>query len=213
MAAELAALVPRWIGDGVLVRADGTAVAVLAGGAVPWGLTSAASQATQAQQYHRLLMSLEYPVVVMQLDAPPAALAVIATFDQAAARSAHPLHGAILSALADRLDAQAALVRTKQTLWLIPGAATARRVAQRVRGRTTSTRNGYAEDVAVQLVRDRARSLAPQLASLTGQRVAPMAAEALAQLCYRTFDPVRAQRFPMDGDLLGRVRTVLEGSR
>ena len=112
MSAELAALAPRWIGDGVLVRSDGVAVAVLQGGAAPWGLTAASEQAATAQRYHRLLLGLEGPVVCMQLDAPPTAPALLARLDAQAAQAAHPLHAAILTASADRLDSLIPHTRT-----------------------------------------------------------------------------------------------------
>ena len=91
----------------------------------------------------------------------------------------------------------------------MPGQATQRASAAQAFRRRGAAPPDVAQDVAVAAVRERAQRLSGPLSDLAGAPVRLVPAAALAVLCYRTLDPVRAMRFPADDALLARVRPLV----
>lgn len=213
---ELQTIFPTQIIRGALLRPDGVAVGLVLGGAPAWDLRSLAARGEAGADYHRLLLALDAPIDVYVVDQPPDLAREIATLHERQALSEHPLLADVLSEMADYLTELASQSsRAKQVVWAVtvaPGANV--RGVDRLdikgllkRDRQVATPRGAA--TLAQAV-ERARRLADALGQLGGTP-APrlLEAEEIAHLLYALADPVRAQRYPLAGPLLERVRRVV----
>jgi hypothetical protein len=221
---ELRLILPTQIVRGALLRADGIAVGLVGGGAPSWDLLAQAARAQAGADYHRLLLALGAPIDVYLVDQPPEVAAELATLLDRQTRAAHPLLGTVLSEIADYLTelAQQNGSRAKQVIWTVTaGAETSARgvggldLANLI-GRGSGTAGGpqQAGLAALAQALEHARRLADALAQLGGTPAARLLeAEEIARLVYSLADPVRAQRYPLGGALLDRVRRVVTAER
>ena len=227
---DLRSIFPTQIGRGALLRPDGMAVGLVVGGAPSWDLLSRVVRAQAGSDYHRLLLALDAPIDVYLVDQPPDVAGAIGTLlerqhsmDRRSDGSL--LLGAVLSEMADYLTelAQQSGSRAKQVIWAVTtgGEASERGVggldlASLISrsGRTHAARSGRtgartASPALAQAI-EQARRLADSLSQLGGTP-APrlLEAEEIARLVYQRVDPVRAQRYPLEGTLLDRVRRIV----
>jgi hypothetical protein len=217
---ELRGLLPSWIVRGALLRADGIAVGLVGGGAPSWDLLSLASRAQAGADYHRLLLALDAPIDVYLVDQPPEVAGELATLLDRQTHAAHPLLATVLSEIAEYLTelAQQNGSRAKQVLWAVTAGTeiSARGVGgldlTSLIGRGSGKPAGPAQAGLTALAQavEKARRLADALSHLGGTP-APrlLEAEEIARLVYGLADPVRAQRYPLAGALLDRVRRVV----
>jgi hypothetical protein len=221
---ELRSILPSQIVRGALLRADGIAVGLVGGGAPSWDLLAQAARAQAGADYHRLLLALGAPIDVYLVDQPPDVAGDLATLLDRQTRAAHPLLGTVLSEIADYLTelAQQNGSRTKQVIWAVTAGAetSARGVGgldlSSLLGRGSGKNAGprHAGIAALAQALEQARRLADALSHL-GSTPAPrlLEAEEIARLVYGLADPVRAQRYPLAGTLLDRVRRVVTVER
>jgi hypothetical protein len=218
---DLRSLFPTQIVRGALLRPDGMAVGLVVGGAPSWDLLSLAARGQAGSDYHRLLLALDAPIDVYLVDQPPDAAGEIATLIERQARADHPRLAGVLSEMADYLAelGQQSGSRAKQVIWAVTAGADA---SVRGAGGLDLTgmlgrgRSGKASSptkagmTALAQAVEKARRLADSLHQL-GAHPAPrlMEAEAIARLVYQLADPIRAQRYPLAGTLLDRVRRVV----
>ena len=218
---ELRNIFPTHITRGALLRSDGVAVGLVGGGAPSWELRSLAGRAQAGSDYHRLLLSLDAPIDVYMVDQPPNLASAVATLLDRQDAAEPPILATIRSELADylaELSSQSGS-RAKQTIWAVTagGGAAARRpigldLGSLVKRRSSVLAAGPTREGAATLAQavERARRLADSLAQLGG---APpprlLEAEEIARLLYQLADPVRAQRYPLAGALLDRVRRIV----
>ena len=213
---ELQTIFPTQIIRGALLRPDGVAVGLVLGGAPAWDLRSLAARGEAGADYHRLLLALDAPLDIYVVDQPPDLAREIATLHERQARSEHPLLADVLSEMADYLTELASQSsRAKQVVWAVtvaPGASARGVSGLNIsgllrRGRQVAPARGAA--TLAQAI-ERARRLADALGQLGGTP-APrlLEAEEIARLLYALADPVRAQRYPLAGPLLERVRRVV----
>ena len=221
---DLQTVLPARIVRGALLRPDGTAVGLVSGGAPTWDLLSLATRSQAGSDYHRLLLALDAPIDVYVVDQPPDVADAIATLYARQEGADHPLLAGVLSEMADYLTelAQQSGSRAKQVVWAVtaradPGAAGVAGLDIRsllARGHGTGVASSArAATAAVRQAVDQARRLAEALRPLGGVP-APrlMEAEEIARLVYGLVDPVRAQRYPLAGTLLDRVRRVVHAA-
>ena len=214
---ELQTIFPTQIIRGALLRPDGVAVGLVLDGAPAWDLRSLAARGDAGADYHRLLLALDAPLDVYVVDQPPDLAREIATLHKRQARSDHPLLADVLGEIADYLTelGQSSGSRAKQVVWAVTltPRASARGVGRLDikdllrRNRQAAPARGAA--TLTQAV-ERARRLADALGQLGGTP-APrlLEAEEIACLLYALADPVRAQRYPLSGPLLQRLRRVV----
>ncbi len=214
---ELQTVFPTQIIRGALLRPDGAAVGLVLGGAPSWDLRSLAARGEAGANYHRLLLALDAPIDVYVVDQPPDLAGEIAALHKRQALSDHPLLADVLSEIADYLTELGHLSgsRARQVIWAVTvtSGASARGVGGLDIGgllrhdRQVVPARGVA--TLTQAV-ERARHLADALSQLGGTP-APrlLEAEEIARLLYSLADPVRAQRYPLAGPLLDRVRRVV----
>jgi len=208
-----------------LLRPDGIAVGLVSGGAPAWDLLSLAARSQAGDDYHRLLLALDTPLDVYLVDQPPDVAGEIGTLLERQDAADHPLLAAVLSEMADYLTelARHSGSRAKQVIWAVTsdGDASTRGVGgldlgsllgRNARAQDTRARRGGSRiaTTALTQARERARRLADALGQL-GSTPAPrlLEAEEIARLIYGLADPVRAQRYPLSGMLLDRVRRVV----
>jgi hypothetical protein len=222
---DLRAIFPTQIVRGALLRPDGIAVGLVSGGAPSWDLLSLAGRSQAGEDYHRLLLSLDAPLDVYVVDQPPDVAGEISLLLERQEAADHPLLAAVLSEMADYLTELSGHSgsRAKQVIWAVTagGEASTRGVGGldfgSLIGRTTGMRvnsprrsgSRSATTVLAQAI-EKARRLADSLGQL-GSAPAPrlLEAEEIARLLYGLADPVRAQRYPLSGTLLDRVRRVV----
>jgi hypothetical protein len=217
---DLRYVFPTQIMRGALLRPDGIAVGLVGGGAPAWDLLSLAARAQTGAEYHRLLLALDAPIDVYLVDQPPEVSGAISTLLDRQACVDHPMLGTVLSEIADYLAdlAQQSSSRSKQAIWAVTtgtqnsavgagGMELPRRIWRRSR---TGDGPAHAAQLALAQAVERARRLADALSHLGGTP-APrlLEAEEIARLIYQLADPIRAQRYPLAGSLLDRVRRVL----
>lgn len=216
---DLRNLFPIQIVRGALLRPDGVAVGLVGGGAPAWDLLSLAARAQTGAEYHRLLLALDAPIDIYLVDQPPEVAGAIGTLLDQQEHVYQPMLGAVLSEIADYLAelAQQRSSRAKQAIWTVTAGTEVNarrtggldRLSLRGRGGTTSSR-GQAGAAALAQAVEQARRLADALGQLSGSPPPRLLeAEEIAQLIYGLADPVRAQRYPLTGTLLDRVRRVL----
>ena len=218
---DLRTVLPTQIVRGALLRPDGIAVGLISGGAPSWDLLSLSARAQAGGDYHRLLLSLDAPTDVYLVDQPPDVAGEITMLAERQECTDHPLLAGVLSEMAEYLTAlaQQSGSRAKQVIWAVTAGAEA------------STRGVGGLDIASLLGRganakaagpskaglmvlmqavEKARRLADSLSQLGGTP-APrlLEPEEIARLVYGLADPVRAQRYPLAGLLLDRVRRVV----
>ena len=222
---ELRKMFPVQIVHGALLRYDGVAVGLVSGGAPAWDLLSLAARAQAGSEYHRLLLSLDAPIDLYVVDQPPDLAGEIATLLSRRDASDTPVLTAIRSAIADYLTELASQSgsRAKQTIWAVAATSstTARGVLSldipRLIGHHAgggAAAGGTSASPALSQALERARRLADALSQLCGTPAARlMEAEEIARLLYSLADPVRAQRYPLTGTLLDRVRRVVTQAR
>ena len=210
---------PTQIVRGALLRLDGVAVGLVGGGAPAWDLLSLAARAQTGAEYHRLLLALDAPIDIYLVDQPPEVAAEINTLLDRQEHVDQPMLGAVLSEIADYLAelAQQRSSRAKRAIWTITagaelstrGAGSLEHLILRGRGGTTSSRV-QAGAAALARAVEQARRLADALGQLGGTPPPRLLeAEEIAQLIYGLADPIRAQRYPLTGTLLDRVRRVV----
>jgi len=216
---DLRNLFPTQIVRGALLRPDGVAVGLVGGGAPAWDLLSLAARAQTGVEYHRLLLALDAPIDIYLVDQPPEVAGAISTLLDRQEHVGQPMLGAVLSEIADYLVelAQQRSSRAKRAIWTVTAGIeiNARRTSGldrfslRTRSGKTSSR-GQAGATALAQAIERARRLADALGQL-GASPPPrlLEAEEIAQLLYGLADPIRAQRYPLAGTLLERVRRVV----
>jgi hypothetical protein len=218
---DLQSVFPTHIVRGALLRPDGAAVGLVSGGAPSWDLLSLSARAQAGSDYHRLLLALDAPIDVYLVDQPPDVAGEIAMLLDRQAETDQPLLGAVLSEVADYLTEMASQSgsRAKQVIWAVTAspAESLRSVGgldigsllRRSQARTAA-RPSTAGATAVAQAVEKARRLADSLGQLGGAP-APrlLEAEEIARLLYGLADPVRAQRYPLAGSLLDRVRRVI----
>jgi hypothetical protein len=216
---DLRNLFPIQIVRGALLRPDGVAVGLVGGGAPAWDLLSLAARAQTGAEYHRLLLALDAPIEIYLVDQPPEVAGAIGILLDQQEHVYQPMLGAVLSEIADYLAelAQQRSSRAKQAIWTVTagtelsarGAGGLDRFSLRRRDSKTSSR-GQAGAAALAQAVERARRLADALGHLDGSPPPRLLeAEEIAQLIYGLADPVRAQRYPLTGTLLDRVRRVV----
>ncbi len=214
---ELQTIFPTQIVRGALLRPDGVAVGLVLGGAPAWDLRSLAARGEAGADYHRLLLALDAPIDVYVVDQPPDLAREITMLHERQARAEHPLLADVLSEMADYLTelGQSSGSRAKQVVWAVtatPGANARGVGALDIGGLLRRDRQAAPARGAATLAQvvDRARRLADALSQLGGTP-APrlLEAEEIARLLYGLADPVRAQRYPLAGPLLDRVRRVV----
>jgi hypothetical protein len=218
---ELRKMFPAQIVRGALLRPDGVAVGLVSGGTPAWDLLSRAARGQAGSEYHRLLLSLDAPIDLYVVDQPPDLAGEIATLLSRRDDSDTPVLTAIRSAIADYLTELASQSgsRAKQTIWAVAATSgvTARGVLSldipRLIGHHAgggAAARGTSASPALSQALERARRLADALSQLGGTPAARlMEAEEIARLLYSLADPVRAQRYPLAGTLLDRVRRVV----
>jgi hypothetical protein len=218
---ELRKMFPAQIVRGALLRPDGVAVGLVSGGTPAWDLLSRAARGQAGSEYHRLLLSLDAPIDLYVVDQPPELAGEIATLLSRRDDSDTPVLTAIRSAIADYLTELASQSgsRAKQTIWAVAATSstTARGVLSldipRLIGHHAgggAAAGGTSASPALSQALERARRLADALSQLGGTPAARlMEAEEIARLLYNLADPVRAQRYPLTGTLLDRVRRVV----
>jgi hypothetical protein len=218
---DLRALFPTQIVRGALLRPDGIAVGLVSGGAPSWDLLSLAARAQVGTDYHRLLLALDAPIDVYLVDQPPSVAGDIASLIDRQERTTHAQLAGVLSEMADYLTelGQQGSSRAKQVIWAVAagtevsgrgvgGLDIARLVGRRASGKAAGPTKARAAAVAQAV--DKARRLADSLGQLGGVPAARLIeAEEIAQLLYQLADPVCAQRYPLAGTLLDRVRRVV----
>ena len=211
-------LFPTQIVRGALLRPDGVAVGLVSGGAPAWDLLSRSARAQAGSDYHRLLLSLDAPIDLYIVDQPPDLAGEIATLLSRHHRADTPVLAAVRSAIADYLTELAAQSgsRSKQAIWAVTarGGMGARGVSrldiQRLTGRRATAHATSSASSALPQAVEQARRLADAVSQLGGAPAARlMEAEEIARLLYNLADPVRAQRYPLTGTLLDRVRRVV----
>ncbi len=204
---ELRSMFDLAIGHGAIVRADGIAVALVAGGAPAWELLPPGDRARIGEAYHRLLCALDAPLDVYTFDEPPDTSAQAgrlrrrqtAAIDDGAVQRA-----AILGEIAGYLDDLGGTVTTRgrHVVWALAVEPEHHRRAGWPWRRHVSP----AVDVAASLraAGTAARRLADDLAMLEGvPPPQPLPARAAARMLYRLADPVRA-RFIHPDHAIGR---------
>jgi hypothetical protein len=218
---ELRKMFPAQIVRGALLRPDGVAVGLVSGGTPAWDLLSRAARGQAGSEYHRLLLSLDAPIDLYVVDQPPDLAGEIATLLSRRDGSDMPVLTAIRSAIADYLTELASQSgsRAKQTIWAVAATSstTARGVLSldipRLIGHHAgggAAAGGTSASPALSQALERARRLADAHSQLGGTPAARlMEAEEIARLLYSLADPVRAQRYPLAGTLLDRVRRVV----
>ncbi len=216
---DLRNLFPIQIVRGALLRPDGVAVGLVGGGAPAWDLLSLAARAQTGAEYHRLLLALDAPIDIYLVDQPPEVAGAIGILLDQQEHVYQPMLGAVLSEIADYLAelAQQRSSRAKQAIWTViagtelsaRGAGGLDRFSLRRRDSKASSR-GQAGAAALAQAVEQARRLADALGQLGGSPPPRLLeAEQIAQLIYGLADPVRAQRYPLTGTLLDRVRRVV----
>jgi hypothetical protein len=216
---DLRNLFPTQIVRGALLRPDGVAVGLVGGGAPAWDLLSLAARAQTGAEYHRLLLALDAPIDIYLVDQPPEVAGAISTLLDRQEHVEQPMLGAVLSEIADYLAelAQQRSSRAKRAIWTVTAGTevNARRTvglnrfSLRTRSGETSSRVQAASAALAQAI-ERARRLADALGQLGGTPPPRLLeAEEIAQLVYGLADPIRAQRYPLVGTLLDRVRRVV----
>ncbi len=218
---DLRTLFPTQIIRGALLRPDGVAVGIVSGGAPAWDLLSLAARAQIGTAYHRLLLSLDTPIDVYVVDQPPDLADEIATLLDRQDDADDGLLMEVRSQMAGYLMELAAHSgsRTKQVIWTVTAAGSAndrgvggmdiRRLIARRAG-THAIGGNRVGHAALTQATQRARRLADALSQLGGTPASRLLeAEEIALLVYRRADPVRAQRYPLIGTLLDRVRRVI----
>jgi hypothetical protein len=222
---DFRAIFPTQIVRGAVLRPDGIAVGLVSGGAPSWDLLSQAARGQAGEDYHRLLLALDLPIDIYLIDQPPDVAGAIGTLLERQEDTRHPLLAAVLSEMADYLAelAQQSGSRAKQVIWAVTAGGEA--VGRGMGGLDLSALigrgvigkpNGRGRDgsrtapTALSQAIEKARRLSDALSQLGGTP-APrlMEAEEIARLVYGLADPVRAQRYPLTGTLLDRLRRVV----
>jgi hypothetical protein len=217
---ELREIFPTRIVRGAVLRADGVAVGLVVGGSLSWDLLSLAARAQAGADYHRLLLALDAPIDVYLVDQPPDVADQVATLLERQTRAAHPLLETVLSEIADYMIelAQQTSSRAKQVIWAVTTSADTQALGvggldllQLIR-RGSGTPAGPAPAGLATLAQavEKARRLCEALNQLGGTPPPRLLeAEEIARLLYGLADPVRAQRYPLAGTLLERVRRIV----
>lgn len=218
---ELRQLFPLQIIRGALLRPDGVAAGLVIGGAPSWDLRELDARARLGVEYHRLLLALDAPIDQYVIDRTADMSRELSDIRTRQARAAHPLLASALDGIAGYLAelSQSASSRAKDAVWVITAG---QRDTSHASGWTatlapTPGRRGSHQERAARAGQtrladavERARRLADALGQL-GAAPQPrlMEAEEIARLLYALADPVRAQRYPLAGALLDRVRRVV----
>jgi hypothetical protein len=227
---DLRTIFPTQVVRGALLRPDGIAVGLVSGGAPSWELLSQAMRGQVGDDYHRLLLALDAPLDVYMVDQSPDVAGAITLLlerqQQAGQRpDSSPLLAAVLNEIADYLTdlGQQSGSRAKQIIWAVTGGGnTSARgeggldlrnlIRRTANSRVGSSGQGQVRIAPAALTQtvEQARRLADALGMLGGTP-APrlLEAEEIARLVYGLADPVRAQRYPLAGTLLDRVRRVV----
>ncbi|MEN9935044.1 MAG: hypothetical protein RLZZ387_1623 [Chloroflexota bacterium] len=221
---ELRSLFAVRIVRGALLRADGSAVGLVCGGAPAWELVSRGARSNAGEDYHRLLLALDGPLDIYLFDQPHDVVGEMALLLERQARAldeGRDEHAAVLGDICGYLAdlAHHSGGRAKQIVWAVTSGDGAQAgegaldLAGMLRGRSPArageTHAAGGRSSLAQAV-ERARRLADALEALggtPGPRL--MEPEEVASLLYRHADPVRAQRYPLAGSLLERVRRVV----
>jgi len=217
---DLRSLFPTQIIRGALLRPDGVAVGLVTGGAPPWDLLARDARAQTGDDYHRLLLAQHAPLDIYLIDHTPDLAAAIDTLLTRREHTENDAHIAIVEAIAERLGelAQQSGSRAKHVVWaisVIPSAQIERGgldITTRLARATSNHPSGPspARLAALAQAVERARQLADALAPLGGLPPARiMEAEEIARLVYQLADPVRAQRYPLNGTLMNRVQRIV----
>lgn len=166
---------------GALLRSDGVAVGLVGGGAPNWDLLSVAEQAAVGDAYHRLLLALDAPLDVYQIDQPPALAGELRTMRERQSANRNDAQSSILHEMAEYLAdvADGSWSRAKQVVWAITVAPLGARSVSGINlvsvlRRPTTRRvvsvarehRPEAEGRALMLAQDKARQLASALGAL-----------------------------------------------
>jgi NAD(P)-dependent dehydrogenase (short-subunit alcohol dehydrogenase family) len=218
---ELRSLFPTQIVRGGLLRADGVAVGLVAGGAPPWDLMDSQARAGAGGDYHRLLLAQHAPIDIYLIDHAPNLSSAIGALLDRRDTADNDAQAAVLEEIAERLAelAQHGGSRAKQVIWAVsaaPSAAAARgggrpitSLLSRAPKTNKFTRSTPGLAALAQAV-EQARRLAEALSVLGGTPPPRlMEAEEIARVIYQLADPVRAQRYPLSGTLLNRVQRII----
>jgi hypothetical protein len=217
---DLHTIFPTQIVRGALLRPDGVAVGLVSGGAPSWDLLSLSARSQAGSDYHRLLLALDAPIDVYLVDEPPDVAQEIRTLLDRQERVDHPPLSGVLSEIADYLAELSSQngSRAKQVIWAVTasssesvrsGGLDISRLVQQRQGQKAATALRAGGAALAQVV-EKARRLSEALGQLGGIP-APrlLEAEEIARLLYGLADPVRAQRYPLAGTLLDRVRRIV----
>ena len=218
---DLHTIFPTQIVRGALLRPDGVAVGLVSGGAPSWDLFSLSARSQAGSDYHRLLLALDAPIDLYLVDEPPDVAQEIRTLLDRQERVDHPQLSGVLSEMADylaELSSQSGS-RAKQVIWAVTASSSEsvgsvsgldlRNLLRRGNSRTQFSSTNTTTTALIQAV-EKARRLLDGLSQLGGTPPARLLeAEEIATLLYRLADPVRAQRYPLHGALLGRVRRIV----
>lgn len=213
---ELHRAIPQRIVRGAILRSDGCAVGLVTGGAPAWDLRSRESKARLAEAYHRTLLAQDAPVDIYIIDGPPDLDQEMTELYRRSNQAGHPTLTAVLDDMAAYLEecAGATATRHRQTIWAIacsdgPAGARPRTIGALWSANNVAGSTPRASALLTEAV-ERARRLADALMALGGSpQPRLLEAEEIARLWFRLVDPVRAARYPLQGALLERIRSVV----
>ncbi|HMO56332.1 MAG TPA: hypothetical protein PKA05_07965 [Roseiflexaceae bacterium] len=219
---ELRTLFSVRLARGALLRADGSAFALVGGGAPAWELLAPAERARIGADYHRMLLALETPLDIYSIDEPldpSRELQLLLTRQNAALDTGHLLHAAVLGDIAAYLAdlAGEAAARTRQVIWVFgsgrdhTGTSHMLNIDLWLSSIRRERHSASSESQRMlQHAAEQARRFADALAVLGGTPPPqPLEPEAIAWLLYRLADPIRARRFGLNGRLLERIRRLV----
>lgn len=217
MSGELRQLMPKYIVRGALLRADGTAVGLVGGGAPAWDLMSMASRAQAGKDYHRLLVALDAPIDIYQIDQPPTVTSEIALLMKKQDASNNVMESMVLGEIIEYLTdlAQQSGSRSKQVVWAITTSAGILQKGASISGVFKSSGDNKqggtaAERTVLATAVEKARRLSAALSYIGGTpQPRLLEAEEISKMFYQLCDPVRAHRYPLAGSMLERVRRVV----
>ena len=213
---DLRTLLPVEVVDGACLLADGTAVALVTGGAVPWDLLAAAERRQVYAQYHALLTALEGPLTVswidQALDLQRAVLDLSTRHQQAPSALAATILSEVIDAIASAAEVGA--TSQKQIIWQL-AVAPERTPAPAPRwwAGGAGAFPTPARTATVQPAQRAGQRLAEQLRQLDGQPAPrPLRAAEILQCWWLLLDPIRARRVPLQGTLDRFIQPVILGA-
>ncbi|MGQ9893915.1 MAG: hypothetical protein ACUVSY_08980 [Roseiflexus sp.] len=214
---ELHRAIPLRITRGAILRSDGCAVGLVTGGAPSWDLRSRESKARLAETYHRILLAQDAPIDIYIIDGPPDLEHEMTELYRRSDQSKNPTLTAVLDDMVTFLEecAGASAGRHRQTIWAIACSNGLTSAGPWALGSLWSANSAARATSRVSALLteavERARRLADALMALGGSPQPRLPEpEEIVRLWFRLVDPVRAARYPLQGALLERIRSVVQ---